>query len=73
MFTAIVLVCAGEFKTPGDCYVYTHKKLFDSQKICEYVVAKSISDGIFKYYDEMLDEKHGVVDYFCINWKAERV
>lgn len=73
MFTAIVLVCAGEFKTSQDCYTYTHEMLFASEKSCQRVLVEAISTGIFDYYDEMRNEKHTVKDYMCVNWRAERV
>jgi hypothetical protein len=73
MFTAIVLVCAGEIMTPRDCYVYTNEVLFPSHKKCQQVTIEAISRGYFDYYDEMTNEKHTVKDYTCVNWKAERV
>lgn len=73
MFTAIVLVCAGEFKTPQDCYTYTNEKLFATQKMCQRATVEAISNGLFDYYDEMLDQKHTVKDHYCVNWKAERI
>lgn len=72
MFTAIVLVCASNMKTPDNCYVYTNEILFETHKICEKNIVESVSAGVFNYYDEMTREKHLVKDYFCVNWKAER-
>ena len=53
MFTAIVLVCAGEFKTPQDCYTYTNEKLFATQKMCFHYVWDMIKN-CFKTYLRLL-------------------
>lgn len=73
MFTAIVLVCAGEFKTPQNCVTILNRNLFTTQNECQLAIEEVISNRIFDYYDETRNVMHTVKDYACVNWKANRV
>jgi len=72
MFTAIVLVCAGMDKNPGDCYTYTLEFPLSTYDQCMYAIQSAMVNNIFDYYDESRDEHHKVRDFHCVNWKAER-
>lgn len=71
MFTAIVLVCAGEFKTPENCSTFVNRDLFTTQNECQLAIEEVILNRRFDYYDETRNQMHTVRDYTCVNWKAE--
>lgn len=73
MFSAIVLVCVSNMKTPSHCYTYTNEVLHLSYDECDRTTREAIDSNMFYYFDEMRNEVHVVKDYYCVNWKAERV
>ena len=73
MFTAIVLVCAGEIKTPETCYTYTNETIYYTNEECVYSIGEALKQNAFEYYDPSTNEIHRVVDVYCVNWGAERV
>ena len=70
MFAALVLICAGAFKSPDMCYMQVHDELFSSHAECKAVIYESLKANpeIFTWYDEELNAQWKPVDFECMNW-----
>lgn len=75
MFTAVVLVClSGQtINSPETCFTYTNEAISETLDECNYAVYQGINLGIFSVSDPERGEYWEPVDWYCINWEAERV
>lgn len=74
MFTAIVLVClSGAVEEPNSCYTYTNERISQTEAECMDDIARGLNLGVFSYSNPDAGEYWEPVNYYCVNWSAERV